>query len=91
MKVFLDCLPCFLRQALEAARRVTDDERVQRAVLDAVASIMPTLPLDATPIDLGRTATLRVACEFHRMAGRGTPSPFGETGIADLIRDTPRQ
>lgn len=33
MQTKLDCLPCFLRQALDAARQVTDDEEVQRAVL----------------------------------------------------------
>jgi len=25
MKVYLDCLPCFFRQALDAARRATGD------------------------------------------------------------------
>ena len=25
MKTYLDCIPCFIRQALEAARMVTDD------------------------------------------------------------------
>lgn len=38
MKTGLDCLPCFIRQALEAVRRLSDDpvfhERVIRRVLD---------------------------------------------------------
>ena len=59
MKVYLDCIPCFLRQALEAARWGTEDARKQRAVLDEVAVLIPGLPIDATPIDMGR--------EIHRV------------------------
>ena len=33
MKTYLDCYPCFLRQALDAARLVGADERPQEAVL----------------------------------------------------------
>ncbi len=54
MKVYLDCIPCFLRQALEAARWGTKDVQQQRAVLDKVAALVPRLPIDATPIDMGR-------------------------------------
>lgn len=54
MKVYLDCIPCFMRQALEAARWATEDTRKQRTVLDEVAVLIPSLPIDATPIDMGR-------------------------------------
>lgn len=33
MKVHLDCIPCFLKQALEAVRFVTDDEELQEGIL----------------------------------------------------------
>jgi len=33
MKVHLDCIPCFQRQALQAARFVTDDESKQEEIL----------------------------------------------------------
>ena len=59
MRTYLDCLPCFLRQALETARRVTGDAEAHREMLDRVASVIPDLPLDATPIELGR--------EIHRV------------------------
>lgn len=36
MKAYLDCIPCFVRQSLEAARMATDDEEVHREVLDKV-------------------------------------------------------
>ncbi len=75
MKVYLDCLPCFLRQALAAARRVTSDERRQRGVLDRVALAIPSFPLDATPVDLGR--------EVYRIV-RET------TGIDDPYREAKR-
>ena len=54
MKVFLDCFPCFLRQALVAARKATDDVHVQREALNRVARMMPELPMDATPVAIGR-------------------------------------
>ncbi|MGQ9509759.1 MAG: hypothetical protein ACUVTN_10220 [Thermodesulfobacteriota bacterium] len=40
MRTNLDCFPCFLRQALDAVRMVTQDERIQRKTLDAVFSIL---------------------------------------------------
>ncbi|HVU34604.1 MAG TPA: ARMT1-like domain-containing protein, partial [Opitutaceae bacterium] len=33
MHIQLDCLPCFLRQTLEAARQATNDEELQRSVM----------------------------------------------------------
>lgn len=33
MKIFLDCIPCFLRQGLDSARLVTDDEKIHKQVL----------------------------------------------------------
>jgi uncharacterized protein with ATP-grasp and redox domains len=33
MKTFLDCIPCFLRQALEASRMATKDESVQARIM----------------------------------------------------------
>ncbi|MFW6196285.1 MAG: damage-control phosphatase ARMT1 family protein [Thermoplasmatota archaeon] len=36
MKAYLDCMPCFVRQSLEAARMATDNEEVHREILDKV-------------------------------------------------------
>ncbi len=33
MKTYLECLPCVVRQALEGARHVSDDEKVQQEIL----------------------------------------------------------
>ena len=54
MKTYLDCIPCFLRQALDAARAVTCDEAVHRQVLDSVASLVSRLPLEVTPSEIAR-------------------------------------
>ncbi len=43
-----------MRQALDAARMATDDPAVQREVLDRVAKLLPTVPVDSTPIDMGQ-------------------------------------
>lgn len=59
MRSSLDCIPCFLRQALEATRHVTDDATVQRDVLIQAAGLISALPLHATPIELGK--------HFHRV------------------------
>jgi len=61
MKLYLDCVPCFFRQALEASRMVTDQEAVHRAVLEAVAREVSSLPPDVTPPEMGRRihATIR--------------------------------
>ena len=53
MRTYLECIPCFFRQALDAARMVTDDEEIQKAVLEAVAEKIPTLSLNASPPEMG--------------------------------------
>jgi len=54
LKTYLDCIPCFFRQALETARATTDDENVHRQVLDSVASLIPELPLEVTPPEIAQ-------------------------------------
>ena len=52
MKTCLDCIPCFMRQALEASRLVTKDEVKIKQVLDSVARAIPEFPLDTTPPEM---------------------------------------
>jgi len=54
MNTYLDCFPCFLRQAIEASRMVTDDEGVQRRVLNVVMEKMSAFSLTATPPEMAR-------------------------------------
>ncbi len=67
MKAYLDCFPCFMRQALEAARMATTDVVRQREVLNQVAQFLPTVSLGATPVDIGQTVH-RLVREVTRVA-----------------------
>lgn len=49
MKTSVDCLPCYLRQALQVARICSTDIERQHAVLAAVAQLLPDLDLAETP------------------------------------------
>ncbi|PIZ20138.1 MAG: hypothetical protein COY50_06350, partial [Deltaproteobacteria bacterium CG_4_10_14_0_8_um_filter_43_12] len=73
MKTYLDCLPCFLRQALEASRMATEDKQVQRKVLDSVMERLPKLSFNATPPEIAQVV--------HGLVKdiTGNPDPYRET------------
>jgi uncharacterized protein with ATP-grasp and redox domains len=52
MKVNLDCIPCFQRQALQAVRFISDDEKIQERVLREVAKKLLESNWDVTPPEL---------------------------------------
>ena len=54
MKTCLDCIPCFFKQALEAARIAGADDVTQRNILNEVAKILPKFRLDASPPEMAR-------------------------------------
>ena len=54
MRTYLECIPCFFRQALEAARKAGADEVTQKGILDRLACMLPDIPLDASPPEMGR-------------------------------------
>jgi uncharacterized protein with ATP-grasp and redox domains len=60
MRTHLDCFPCFLRQALEAARMATQNEGIQRKVLDSVLSILSNISTQASPPEIAHLVHLRV-------------------------------
>jgi uncharacterized protein with ATP-grasp and redox domains len=53
MKTYLDCLPCMLRQALEAARMAGADAGQQRAILNRVMELLAEVSVDSTPAETG--------------------------------------
>ncbi|MBN2176464.1 MAG: DUF89 family protein [Demequinaceae bacterium] len=59
MRTYLDCYPCFLRQALSAARMVTDDEAAHQAVVTETLALLQALPSGTTPPE--------IAFEVHRL------------------------
>lgn len=53
MRTYLDCYPCFLRQALDVARVNGASEREQRAILSQVMQVLDKTDLAATPPEIG--------------------------------------
>jgi len=53
MRTYLDCYPCFLRQALEAARMAGADERQQRVVLGRVLDLLGRIDSSSVPPEVG--------------------------------------
>lgn len=68
MKTYLDCYPCFLRQALEASRYSGADDDQQRAILHRVLETLRSLDPASTPPEIGDA--------IHRLIRR-------ETGVGD--------
>ena len=53
MKTYLDCYPCFLRQALDAAHKAGADERQQHTILDRVLDLLRQVEPSSTPPEIG--------------------------------------
>lgn len=52
VRTYLDCYACFLRQALSAARMVTDDEDAQQAVVTETLALLQAFPPGTTPPEI---------------------------------------
>ena len=54
MRTYLDCIPCFFKQALNAARLAGANEDTQKRILDSLAAKIPNFPLSSSPPEMGR-------------------------------------
>jgi len=54
MKTILDCMPCFIRQALDAVRLATSDEIIQEQVLRGVMDAAGRMNLNQSPPVMGQ-------------------------------------
>jgi uncharacterized protein with ATP-grasp and redox domains len=54
MRIYLDCFPCFVRQALDAARFATDDEEVHKKVVRAVLRLAAEMDMHQPPPVIGQ-------------------------------------
>jgi uncharacterized protein with ATP-grasp and redox domains len=54
MKTHLDCIPCFVKQALFAARAAVDDEKKIKEVLDRIGLLISKVPLHHSPPETSR-------------------------------------
>jgi len=70
VQTYLDCYPCFLRQALEAAHMATDDPATIRRALDGTLEILRHIDLRSTPPEIGAAV--------HRLVREvtGHPDPY---------------
>ena len=75
----MDCYPCFLRQALDAARRTGADDVQQRVVLDRVLEALRQIELAATPPEIGD--------RVHRIVRQvaGNCDPYREAKAASTL------
>ena len=65
MKTYYDCIPCLLRQAVDAARFASDDSKIHEAVLRHVLKTAADMDLQQTPPMMARNIhrTIRRYCE----------------------------
>ena len=54
MRTYLDCVPCFVRQAVEAARMVSDDPEMHERVVRRVMQEALETPFSLPPPVIGR-------------------------------------
>jgi uncharacterized protein with ATP-grasp and redox domains len=76
MRIFLDCIPCFIRQALDVARLVTDDKQIHEQVVREVLVLAKDLDMSQSPPVMGQ--------KIHRLIRE-------LVGIEDPYRDVKRR
>jgi len=76
VKAYLDCYPCFLRQALSASRHAGANPQQQLAVVRRSLSLLEKLPAEATPPE--------IAYRLHRIVR-------DEIGAADPYRQAKKE
>ncbi len=72
MRTYLDCYPCFLRQALDAARHAQVNEELQQHILRQAMEILPTFDLQASPPEMGAYIHRLIRLELDN------PDPYRE-------------
>lgn len=70
MKTYFDCIPCFVRQALDSVRLITDDEQVHETVIREVLHLACKMDLHQSPPLMGQ--------KIHRLIRElvGTEDPY---------------
>ena len=49
MQIYLDCIPCFIRQALTSVRLVTNDMRVHEQIVREVLTLVRDMDMRQSP------------------------------------------
>jgi len=69
MKTFFDCIPCFVRQALDSVRRATSDETVHEKVLRETLGALSEMDLKGSPPAMGH----KIHRFIRERVGEGDP------------------
>ena len=69
MKTYFECIPCFLRQTLEAARLTTDDEAIHEQVIRKVLRAASEMNLRESPPIMAQ----RIHYMIRRITGNNDP------------------
>jgi uncharacterized protein with ATP-grasp and redox domains len=62
MRIGLECIPCFVRQAFEAVSLVTDDEKIKERILRQVLYRLANESFDKTPPSVGADIHRIIRC-----------------------------
>lgn len=54
MKTYLDCVPCFFKQALEASRIAGASQKTQKKIFDKLSEILSDISLSSSPPEMGQ-------------------------------------
>jgi uncharacterized protein with ATP-grasp and redox domains len=54
MKIYLDCIPCFIKQSLDAARHATEDVHLHEKVVRGVLGLANNLDMSQSPPVIGQ-------------------------------------
>ena len=53
MKTYLDCIPCFFKQAIEACKMIGLSDENTKKILDKVALQIPDIKMTSSPPEMG--------------------------------------
>jgi len=73
MRTYFDCIPCFVRQALDSARLITDDEQIHEQVIRGVLRLASRMDLRQSPPAMAQ--------KIHRLIHKltGVEDPYLQT------------
>ncbi len=54
MKTYLDCIPCFVKQALRVGKITTNNEIEIKEILDITGRLIPDIPREASPPEIAK-------------------------------------
>ncbi|MCF7886236.1 MAG: ARMT1-like domain-containing protein [Candidatus Marinimicrobia bacterium] len=69
MKTYLDCIPCFMEQALRVGRLSTENEGEIKEILDNVGDMIKDLPMESSPPEI----SMRVYDKIKQVTGNEDP------------------